>query len=77
LDPFSLLLAREANIATTDTALAQQLHDELIREIEIGGKAYTRELWANRSLGARLLSWSVFGLARFVMGIVGLGRGLN
>jgi cardiolipin synthase len=34
IDPYSLLLAREANVAVFDARFAQQLHDELTRSID-------------------------------------------
>src|SRR5688572_14909689 len=45
IDPFSLLLAREANIVVDDDAFAEQLHQSLVREMEQGATQLKSERW--------------------------------
>nr|WP_232468062.1 cardiolipin synthase ClsB [Bordetella genomosp. 13] len=57
LDPFSLLLAREANVAVDDTGFAQELQQRLEHAIETGGRRvvpqeYHRRGWVRRCVDA-------------------------
>ena len=71
IDPFSLLLAREANIIVRDVAFSDQLRLELTRLINEGGRRVVRDVWARRSLAARVLHWCAYGLARALTGLLG------
>ena len=63
LDPFSLLVAREANMVIRDQGFTQQLRQRLMTEIQTSSHQITREAWAAsprrhqllRTLSARLL----------------------
>ena len=74
IDPFSLLLAREANLVVRDTRFAEDLHRRLDRVMVNGG----REISANgRERGSRLqqaLNWAAYSLVRLLIGIAGYGN---
>ena len=74
IDPFSLLLAKEANIVVRDETFARELHSSLQTAIADGAHALDRNAWRKRWWGARLLSWASFQLARFLIGAAGYGR---
>ena len=48
LDPFSLLLAREANVVVRDAAFAQALHNDLMQAIVTGATRVAPEHFAQR-----------------------------
>ncbi len=73
LDPFSLLLAREANVAVMNESFARELRDSIDHEIRHGAKAVPRLLWKRRPLAGRFVGWLAYGYARLAMGIAGIG----
>ncbi len=74
LDPFSLLLAREANIAVFSVPFALELRDSIDREIRDGARAVQRLLWRRRPWLGRVSGWLAYGYARLAMGVAGIGR---
>ena len=72
IDPFSLLLAREANVVVRDNAFAQSLRDELSRLETGGGRVVDRAVWSKRSRLARVIDWLAYGLVRGMTGLVGV-----
>ena len=74
IDPFSLLLAREANVAVRDPGFAQQLRDSLQDAMASGAVelAHIGHLPRWR----RVLGWCAYGLLRFVAGLAGFGKAL-
>ena len=71
IDPFSLLLAREANVIVRDVAFSDELRIDLTRLINEGGRRVEHDAWARRSLAARVLHWCAYGLARALTGLLG------
>jgi len=75
IDPFSLLLAREANIVVHDRRFAMELlasmEDLMIR----GGHRIHRLAWRRIPWYARMGSWLAYGVVRAGMGLAGFGRG--
>jgi cardiolipin synthase len=71
IDPFSLLVAREANLVVEDRAFAQGLRDRLVREIESGGRRLIADDWEKRSWMSRLLNRLAYTLLRFFIGLAG------
>ena len=73
IDPFSLLLAREANILVNDAAfgheLQQRLHQAIAQSIALDPAD-----WARRAWPGRVLSWLAYGGVRWMVGLVGAGR---
>ena len=74
IDPFSLLLAREANVVIEDDGFAGQLRDSLLAAIAEGAVQVRRENWAAQPLAVRALTWTSYGLARFLTGVFAYGR---
>ena len=71
IDPFSLLLAREANIVVDDQPFAQELRRNLQRDMENGAIIVARTAWRNQPWLERVLIWASYNLARLVMGLTG------
>ena len=74
IDPFSLLLAREANIISDDRALAAELEAKLQRAIEAGAQPLESLRWQHRRWPQRLVSWLAYSSVRWVVGLVGFKR---
>ena len=72
LDPFSLVLAREANVVVFDAALARKLRASLEEALRFGAKRVPRMLWKHRSLPVRILAWIGYSFARLAMGVIGV-----
>lgn len=74
LDPFSLFLAREANVAVFSESFAREVRASIDHEIHRGAQAVPRLLWKRRPFLARASGWLAYGYARLAMGIAGIGR---
>jgi cardiolipin synthase len=74
LDPFSLLLAREANIVVDDAGFAGVLRQRLQSAIETGAQQLNAADWQRRSWPRRMLSWLAYGGVRMLVGLAGFGR---
>ena len=73
IDPFSLLLAREANVVMNGQTFAKELRQSLMQAIEEGAVSI-RTNWKGRSYLDRILTWICYGLVRFLMGIIGYAQ---
>ncbi|MFH0782268.1 MAG: cardiolipin synthase ClsB [Pseudomonadota bacterium] len=71
LDPFSLLLALEANIVVDDQNFASALRDSLERAIKAGARRVFENNWILQPFMLRLVCWLSYGLIRFMTGIAG------
>jgi cardiolipin synthase len=71
IDPFSLLLAREANLAVDDRRFSLELRASLQRAMNDGAKPVARERWARLPLWNRVVIWGAYGLARGLIGLAG------
>lgn len=74
IDPFSLLLAREANIVTDDAAFCSELRGRLDAAIRDGATALDPARWAARGWLSRLVSRLAYGCVR---GLAGLATGAH
>lgn len=74
LDPFSLLLNREANVMVIDEAFAVALRSSVMQEIAVNAEKLDPAQWQKRRWGARVRSWFAYGFTRWVSGLLGLGR---
>lgn len=70
IDPFSLLLAREANIVVLDHDFALTLKQDIECSIAAGAERIEPEQWAQRHYLKRLVSWLVYHLVRLLTGLV-------
>ena len=73
IDPFSLLLAREANVVVSDEAFAAELRASLETAVVGGARELKREDWQRKPWLHRLASWTAYGLVRLMIGIAGYG----
>jgi cardiolipin synthase len=74
IDPFSLLLAREANVIVADAPFGAALRASLQRAMDTGAREVRHEDWRTAPLPMRVARWLAYGLVRLAMGIVGYGR---
>ncbi|WP_373975291.1 cardiolipin synthase ClsB [Chitinibacter sp. SCUT-21] len=73
IDPFSLLLAREANVFIDDPVFAQGLRDDLALRMQKDALAILPKHVEQAKLGLRMLVWACYGLVRLLMGLSGYG----
>ena len=73
IDPYSLLMAREANVFVRNAQFADQLRIELMAMIDAGSKRVQPDRWAGRSFLAKGVTWLAYGLVRVGMGLLGYG----
>jgi cardiolipin synthase A/B len=73
IDPFSLLLAKEANIVVRDTRFAGELRAHLAAAIVAGARAMCPVDIQRQPWPKRLLRWASYGLVRLLVGIAGYG----
>jgi cardiolipin synthase len=73
IDPFSLLLAREANLVVQDAGFAAQLRASLQRALASGASEVALPDLKRRSLAARALRWLAYSLVRLLLGITRYG----
>lgn len=67
IDPFSLLLAREANVFVDDPRFAGELRASLGEAIERGARAVALGGWKRLPLLLRIRIWMGYGIARLLM----------
>jgi cardiolipin synthase len=72
IDPFSLLLSREANVVVHDRDFACRLRQSLRQAMAQGAHVIQRQTWRRIPWHQRLASWALYGLVRLVMGRLGL-----
>lgn len=71
IDPFSLLLAREANVVVRDESFARQLRESMLRARDEGGCELKFTDWKRLSLADRALNWIAYQVVRTAIGIAG------
>jgi len=74
IDPFSLFMAREANIVVEDQTFALELRTSLVTLIEQGARGVVHESWSKQPLPARVLAWLSYGLFRLSNGVLGYSK---
>lgn len=74
IDPFSLLLAKEANIVVRDRAFGNELRKSLKLAIRDGARELLPADLSRLPLHSRLLRWLAYGLVRAMVGIAGYGQ---
>lgn len=73
IDPFSLLLAKEANIVVRDRNFAGELRRSLYEAMTVGAREVLQSDLARQPLHKQLFSWLSYGLVRAMVGITGYG----
>jgi cardiolipin synthase len=71
IDPFSLLMAREANIIVKDNGFAAGLRGDLLEAITHGGKRVMSSDLQHRALWGRIVLRISYAVVRFLTGISG------
>jgi len=74
IDPFSLLLSREANLIAHDRSFAAQLRTSLESALQRGAHQIHYRAWQRIPWHTRFVSWVAYGLVRILMGIGGYTR---
>ncbi len=73
IDPFSLLLAREANVLIDDKNFAKELQASLHEAISVGACQLHTEDIRRLPVLRRLVSWAAYQLVRLAIGLAGFG----
>jgi len=73
IDPYSLLMAREANVFVRDPYFAEQLRVELAAMVERGSRRVRPQHWELRPRVYKALVWLAYGVVRVAMGLLGYG----
>jgi cardiolipin synthase len=73
IDPYSFLMAREANVFVRDPVFARGLRAELAKMIDEGSRTVPPQGWAERSRAAKAASWIAYGTVRIAMGMMRYG----
>lgn len=71
IDPFSLLLAREANVVVEDAGFAAKLGDSLKQAMRLGATELRPEDWRRLPRLRRTLSWLAYLFVRLAIGLAG------
>jgi cardiolipin synthase len=71
LDPFSLLLAREANVVIEGTAFASELRSCLLKEVALQNYRIDQTTHLQRPVIKRLLDWFAYGVMRTLLWVTG------
>jgi cardiolipin synthase len=71
IDPFSLLLAREANVVVKDSTFSTELKNDIVSSIKDGSLRIGPENWSRGSLIKRFASWIAYALVRGFLGVIG------
>ncbi len=74
IDPFSLLLARESNLAVQHTGFAEALRSSLLDVIAHDSLRIEPAHWRKLGWRARLVARLSYGILRMVMGVLGFGK---
>ena len=74
IDPYSLLMAREANVFVDDARFAAELRASLEEAIRTGARALPSLEWKRRPLWRRAWNWIAFGIVRLLIGFAGYER---
>jgi cardiolipin synthase len=71
IDPFSLLLAREANVVALDKAFATELRADIVGSIQESSHRVLHDDWVHGNKLKRVVSWLAYGIVRAILGVIG------
>lgn len=77
IDPFSLMLAREANLVVIDAGFAAELRDKLYLAISNDALRIEDANWRRQGWRARLQVHLSYALVRMLIGVLGYGKSGN
>jgi cardiolipin synthase len=73
IDPYSLLMAREANVFVRDAAFNAELKEQLSEMISSGSRQVAAVDWKLRPRIYKAAIWIAYGIVRVAMGFLGYG----
>ena len=73
IDPYSLLMAREANVIVRDRGFNAELKGHLRALIADGARRVAPGDWQSRSRLYKAAIWVAYGIVRMAMGLIGYG----
>ncbi len=73
IDPYSLLMAREANVFVRDRGFARELKQSLADMVKDGARPVAPQHWKSRSRLYKAAIWVAYGIVRLAMGFLGYG----
>ena len=73
IDPFSLLMAREANVFVRDIDFNRELKSHLVEMVSEGSRRIAADDWAIRPRLYKAAIWISYGIVRLGMGFLGYG----
>ncbi len=74
IDPFSLLLAREANVVIEETGFAGELRESLLAAMTGGSEQVKRESWKDQPWTTRVFIHGCYEFVRILTGVFAYGR---
>lgn len=75
IDPFSLWLGREANLAVRDAEFAQSLRTSLLQEMGQGAHPVGHDTWRKQGAWVHLLARASYAAVLFLASVFGYARG--
>lgn len=75
IDPFSLWLAREANLVVQDAGFASVLREDLLVEMQRNGRRIAPSVWRDLNVFGWLLMHASYAFARFLAGVLVYNKG--
>jgi len=73
IDPYSLLLAREANVFVRDNGFNRELKAQLVEMVNTGSRRIASDDWDSRPRLYKVAIWVSYGIVRLAMGFLGFG----
>ncbi len=73
IDPFSLLIAKEANLVVRDPGFADQLRRSILDAIASGSREMLPAELSQQPIHSKLLRWLAYGVVRLLVGLTGYG----
>jgi cardiolipin synthase len=73
IDPYSFLMAREANVFVRDSAFNAELKAQLVEMIDGGSRQVVAGDWQLRPRLYKAAIWVAYGIVRLAMGFLGYG----
>jgi cardiolipin synthase len=73
IDPYSLLMAREANVFIRDRGFNRELKTQLVEMMSAGSRRIAADDWESRPRLYKAAIWISYGIVRLAMGFLGYG----
>jgi cardiolipin synthase len=77
IDPFSLLLAREANLVVSDAGFAAELRDRLLVAISQDAVRINPAHWNRMGWGGHVVARLSYAAVRMIIGVLGYGKSVD